>query len=715
MKKILLLLSLSTVVITTVFAQSKMNFSLVKKIQENKNNRSSPTVDVFIQGDINTIKSLVSANGGTFKYSAGNIAVVNLPLGQIGNIISNKAVHRMEAYSQHIQALNDTMLKNSNILPVHAGQSPLTQGYDGTGVVVGFIDTGIDFSHPDFQDSNGKSRVKFVWDQNLADSANTPLPYNYGQEFTNTDIDNGLASAHIDAEYHGTHVAGVGVGNGLANGNYKGAAPGADIIMVTVNNSSATTFTDGVDYIYSKALAMGKPCVINISFGDYYGSHDGKDLQAQMIKSMIDQRSGQAMVVAAGNAGKIAFHLGYSVTTDTNFTLFSNTSGSVYMQLWADTTNFKNVHYTVGADQMGPHSFRGKLPFSDISTHIGIFSEDTLFNAAKQQIGRIQSYGDKVGGSYSMEYNIIPDSAAYDWRFIATGSGKFDLWSFDLESSALPSKATMPDSVYYKSPDVNQTICSSFQCLDNVITVANYTNRRSYLDYSNNIYIDSSKVPGRIDASSSFGPTRDGRTKPDIAAPGDMTMAAVVLSGVPTIIANNLPDPPHELDYGGYHIRDGGTSNASPGVAGIAALYLQKNPTATAMNVKQAIISCTTKDQFTGSSLPNNRWGYGKANAFNALTGCLTTNIISNYSDKNSAGIYPNPSFNGTVINIDISDIKPTDKTVMKIYNAVGELVKTISITTPTIQFTNDLLSGVYFCNLTVNGHSVSTKKLVIL
>ncbi len=712
MKKTLLLLSVLTSVLSTILAQSKMNFSLVKKIQENKNNRSQ-TMDVFIQGDVNTIKALVSANGGTFKYSAGNIAVVNLPLGQIGNIVTNKAVQRIEAYSQHIRPMNDTMLKNNNIIPVHTGQAPLTQAYDGTGVVVGFIDTGIDFSHPDFKNSNGKSRIKFIWDQTLADSANTPLPYNYGQEFTNSDIDNGLASAHTDKEYHGTHVAGVGVGNGLANSSYKGAAPNAEIIMVSLGNSS-TVFSDGVDYIYSKAQAMNKPCVINISFGDYYGSHDGQDLQAQLIKNMINQRSGQALVAAAGNAGSIAFHLGYNVTTDTNFTFFSNTSNSVYMQLWADTINFKNIHFTIGADQMTPaHLFRGKLPFTDISTHLGIFKEDTLFKNGKQ-IGRIQSYGDVVGGSYSMEYNIIPDSTTYDWRLITTGSGKFDLWSFDLDASNLPSLATMPDSIFYKSPDKNQTICSSFQCLDNVITVANYTNRRSYIDYSNNLYVDYANVPGRRHITSSIGPTRDGRIKPDIAGPGDMTMAAVVLAGVPTIISNNLPDPPHELDLGGYHIRSGGTSNAAPGIAGIAALYLQKNPTATAMDVKQAIITCATQDQFTGSNLPNNQWGYGKANAFNALTGCLPTNV-NTIKNINSLIIYPNPSSAGTILNIEVSSIRPIDKTVMKIYNTLGELVKTISLNNSSIQLNNDLLPGIYFCNLVLNGHSVSTKKLVIL
>ena len=691
------------------FAQSKMNFALAQKRQLH----SSELIDVFVKGDISIIKQLVTNSGGLFKYFAGDIAAIKIPVSSLTTFVSNRSIIRLEAYPSHFKVMNDSMRINSNVIPVQTGQAPLTQPYDGSGIVIGLIDTGIDFTHPDFNDSLGKSRVKFLWDQNLAIAANTPLPYGYGQEWNNMQIDSGLAAASTDIDFagHGTHVTGVATGNGRATGTYIGVAPKADIIMVCLNfySTSSTLITDAVNYIYAKANFLGKPCVINASIGDYYGSHDGQDLQAQMISNMINaQTSGTAFVAAAGNAGNVPFHLGYTVTSDTNFTFFSLSSTSIDFVMYADTSNFKNVQFSIGADMMSPsHSFRGKLPFSGIAAHLGVLENDTLYNAGNR-IGIIQSYGDINGGTYSMEYNIIPDSTSYDWRLITTGSGKFDLWDFDVVNSGLPTSVTMPDSVYYKFPDLNQTICTSFQCLDNVITVGNYTNLKSYISYTNRLYVDNSKFPGQRNPNSSAGPTRDGRIKPDIAAPGDMVISTVVLSLVPTFLGLDS----NSIAQGGYHIRGGGTSAASPVVAGVAALYLQKNPTATPAMIKNAITSCTTIDGFTGA-VPNNIYGYGKVNGFTALTGCLTTGI-DNVTNPNSFLVYPNPSIAGSSITVDIANLKPNEKAELKIYNDLGKLIKKETVTNSSIQL-SDLPSGIYFCNLLLNGTTISTKKMIIL
>jgi subtilisin family serine protease len=708
MKKILSIFILF-IVAANSFSQSKMNFDLAKKTQL----PSSELIDVFVKGDISTIRELTANSNGLFKYSSGNIAAIKIPVSALAAFVNSKTIQRIEAYPSHFKMMNDSMLINCNAIPVHTGQSPLTQAYDGSGIVIGFIDTGIDFTHPDFNDSLGKSRVKFLWDQNLATAANTPLPYGYGQEWNNLQIDSGLAvgSTDIDFAGHGTHVTGIAAGNGRATGTYIGVAPKADIIMVCLNfySSSPTLITDAVNYIYAKANALGKPCVINASIGDYYGSHDGQDLQAQMISNMINaQTNGTAFVASAGNAGNVPFHLGYTVSADTNFTFFLHSASSIDFVMWADTNNLKNIKFSIGGDQMSPsHSFRGRLPFSDISTHLGVVKNDTLYSGTNR-IAIVQSYGDIIGGTYSMEYNIIPDSASYDWRLITTGSGKFDLWNFGVVNSGLPTSATMPDSIYYKKPDLNQTIVSSFQCLDNVITVGNYTNLKSYVSYTGRLYVDNTKIPGQRHPNSSAGPTRDGRIKPDIAAPGDMDISAVVLSLVTTFAGIDSTS----MDLEGFHIRGGGTSASSPVVAGIAALYLQKNPSADATTVKSAITSCTTVDGYTGA-VPNNIYGYGKANAFTALTGCLTTGVEKK-PDLNSFLIYPNPSFAGSLITINISGLKSNDKPELKIYNAMGQLIRKELITNSVIQL-SDLPSGIYFCNLLLNGATITSEKMIIL
>ncbi len=629
---LLIVLYLSTTY--DVVAQSKMNFSLARKVHDKESQRDE-VVSMLIQGDVEQIEMLVKEVGGHFKYSAGNIVSVSLSINQLSRIISNSSIKRVEAFPPKVQPLSDTVLCNNTVLPVHYGQAPLPQGYDGAGVIIGFIDFGIDFTHPDFKDSLGKSRILWLWDQSKANAANTPMPYNYGQEWSNTDIDNGLCTHNPSAAGgHGTVVAGIAAGNGLATGGFLGTAPKANIVAVYVSNS----VSDAAAYIYSKALAAGKPCVINASVGRDYGLHDGKDLESQAIDNLINAKPGRSFVAAAGDRGiggniPGALHLAYTTSlVDTNFTFFSPVSGIVYMGIVADSNSLKNIQFAFGADKMLPsHSFRGNIPFANVASMPIQTVVTTTLMAGGNRIGIVQSYLDTVAGDYNLEYYIQADSTSYYWRLMATGTGSFDSWNYTTSNppnytpiinSGLPSSTTMPDSIYYKFPDTDKTLQGSFQCLNSVITVTSYVNRKSYTDCNSNSQL-LGVIPGSYDNSSSIGPTRDGRTKPEIASPGDIVFGAAETQ-YRAGAAHSL------LGKGCYHRIGYATSCASPGVAGIAALYLQKNPTATAAQVKQAIINSAYQDQFTGNGLPNKYWGYGKVNALTALTGSLT---ISHPSD----------------------------------------------------------------------------------
>src|SRR5690606_24930367 len=99
------------------------------------------------------------------------------------------------------------------------------------GVILGFIDTGIDVFHPDFLDSLGNTRILAIWDQYNADNGSSA--YGYGEVWDSSAINSGNCS-HLDHgnTNHGTHVAGVAAGNGRAVNNYKGVAPDANIVMV---------------------------------------------------------------------------------------------------------------------------------------------------------------------------------------------------------------------------------------------------------------------------------------------------------------------------------------------------------------------------------------------------------------------------------------------------------------------------------------------------
>jgi len=702
---------------------NKMNFHLADKSL--KREWQDKTITVFIKGDSPQIEKDVIHSGGTVLYSAGDISVLKVSYGTLPFLSSKGYVQRIEAHIPHFKLMSDSMRIKANVNPVYYGQAPLPQGYDGTGVVMGVIDTGIDYSNPDFKDSlTGKTRVKFLWDQTYHKSSNTPLKYGYGQEWNNFQIDAGKAETTNNGGLnHGTSTCGISAGNGnySPGRKYRGVAPKADLVVVALNFDTTLTsvITDAVDYIYGKADSMGEPCVINLSLGDYYGSHDGLDLQAQLMNNMLTAKNGRAMVASAGNGGSLYFHLGYTLTGDTNFTWFNFTSNPSYndsvIEIWADTLNFKNAGMAIGADiNSGNFNFRGKTKFITVADNKGIMRNDTLFNPSGNRIAVIESNTSLQGGSYDIVFKIIPDSSIgnYNWRLMLTGQGKFDLWNFELVSSGLPAASNFPAIANYKMPDTLQTMLSSFQCLDNVIVVGNYDNKKTYIDFNGNRQEPfASILPGGIDRSSSIGPTRDGRLKPDIAAPGAMTMASADLrevsyldTAVPTFVEIN-----------GY-IRAGGTSASSPVVAGVAALYLERYPAASFREVKTAITACPMVDSFTGI-VPNTTWGYGKVDAFATLTNCVT-GINPILTGSNSVSVYPNPFCESATISYDLSNFTNNITAEFAIYDVLGNLVRKIVLTEKAAKLTlekENLESGCYFYKLLLDGQALQSGKLLVL
>ena len=161
---------------------------------------------------------------------------------------------------------------------VQNGIAPLTGPYFGKDVVVGIIDNGFEYGHPNFYNKDHTAyRVKRVWDQNV-DTGTPPTGFSYGVEYINQDSILKVAYDLPDAS-HGTHVAGIAAGADRTNGNtYYGIAGDADIVLVSYL-SDDTDIANGIKYIYDYATSVGKPCVINLSLGSYMGPHASrKDL-----------------------------------------------------------------------------------------------------------------------------------------------------------------------------------------------------------------------------------------------------------------------------------------------------------------------------------------------------------------------------------------------------------------------------------------------------
>lgn len=608
------------IALSTIAAAQHAKINLALKLELEKHQNREELFPLFITGDAQKIRTEIELLGGEISRSVGSVVQAKLPIKHIEEFSKNKFVESIPYSFSKGQVLSDTMRIHNNVIPVHNGDLPLFQPYTGKGVVYGIIDTGHDIDHPDFKDTLGNTRIYRIWDQVS------------GLYWDSTSINNNTCT-HTDygGTNHGTHVSGIGSGNGLALNMYAGVAPEATIVAVASDFNAPnwlSTVVDAVDYIFAVADSLNMPCVINASIGDYFGSHDGTDPAALLIDSIVNYKAGRVFVCAAGNAARFNWHLEQNVTSDTSFTwLKYNPSsslgfGSVFYEVWADTLDFNDVDYAFGANlPSGSFAERGRTPFFNIKNRLGTFT-DTIKNGANV-LAIVETYAELQDDKYLLQVLLNePDSNTYNFSILSTGTGRFDFWSSNLLGTSaivetgLPSVAQYPPIAYYTLPDSLKTMVSSFSCSPNVLTVANMINRKAYLDVDTILQVKPN-TPGTRASSSSVGPDRRGNMKPDITATGDVTIGP---NSAAVISANLIAGPAAraKVAYGGMHRVNGGTSMASPVVAGTVALYLQKCPNASFAEIKNAITSTAKQDSYTGS-VPNIGFGYGKVDAFAAL------------------------------------------------------------------------------------------------
>jgi subtilisin family serine protease len=683
-------------------AQSIFNTDLIRKIEYGT---PSEKINVLVLTKLKTDINYSEFSDVTIHYQTGNIYSITSSIKSIKEIAKLKQVIRIEYIQHHLLLMSDSCKVRNRIKDIKIGMPPLAQAYDGTGIIIGIIDSGTDFNHPDFKDVNGKSRIKFLWDMTKPVAVNTPSAFGYGQEWNNTQIDQGQCT-HNDAPHygHGTNSSGIAAGNGFSVNKYEGMAPKADIIVVAMDfNRPGFTISDAVQYIVTKSQLLNKPLVVNASVGDYYGSHDGTDLETQTINHLISNVPGKALVAACGNGGSLAFHVGYNVMgTDTNFTWVSNNNQLMNVTEYADTNQIKNVKYSIGVTNQNLIDL-GKTSFKSYNYPLNTIKRDTIYNNS-HRIGIVESVASiNSFGVYELSLTIKADSLGYLWSIAHTGTGRIDSWNFDYVTGTMPTIAEYPKIAYYKMADTMQTIVSGFQCSDEIIAVGNYINRNQYIDVNNNTQI-TTEIPGKLHPTSSSGPTRDNRVKPDITASGANIITCTPLSLLPIYIANF----PQVVAQGGFHRTAGGTSSSSPVVAGLAALYFQKNPTATNQQLKQAIINCAYNDIFTSTVLPNYKWGYGKLDGFATMTCGETPANVKVLSNQEGIQLFPNPLTIETNLLFSNSEFKK-----IKLFNSSGQLVMedNCNSTNYTLK-RNNLASGIY---LLVSEEKTTTYRIKII
>lgn len=576
-------------------------------------------------------RSLLHSKGVTFKYATDNWLYVQCsPIWIKEQLIHGKLSTFYLEFSRPA-ALGDSSLVMHSVDKVHTGYGALDSPYTGKGVLVGIVDEGLDWNHPDFRDSLGRTRVLNYWDHSTSVGGIVPQPYGYGIVWDSAAINAQLCTSTENSTAHGTTVAGKAVGNGLANGTNKGMAPDANIVIVETNfglPNWTLTIADACDYIFNIADSLGMPAVINLSLGNYLGSHDGNDPAAEYIEQLLEEQTGRIVVCAAGNSGtKGKYHVHGDIDSDTSFVWIVNNPSAgaalgpnhIYFDLWSDQVD-ANFQFAYGADLPGPtYSFRGNSPFRQAQGSINIPTYDTIYNAMGQRIATIETYTEIINGSYHLEgYFSNVDSTSYLFRFMTTGGGSYDMWSGSWMGindfvTNIPSPNILPNIVHYHMPDSLQTIVSSWNCSEKVISVGNIRNRAQFINKNGNVYSPPIySAVGQLHPTSSKGPSRTNVIKPDVSAGGEVSLGAAPIWLLSNSIYNNL------IDSGGWHVINGGTSMASPVVAGIGALFLEKCDKANYQDYKESLFATCFTDGFTGGT-PTNSYGHGKPNAYDLL------------------------------------------------------------------------------------------------
>ena len=461
----------------------------------------------------------------------------------------------------------------------------------GQGTLIGFIDTGIDFTKDAFCHGDGTSKIKYIWDQSIAGEA--PDGFYFGAEYTEEEINRALAAEdpwetvpHRDTAGHGTFLASVAAGH--ENNEYIGAAPDAEIIAVKLkkahpfyceqllvpkeqeNAYSTSDFMLGVHYIVKKADELGRPLAICIALGSNWGGHNGHNPLEEYLAE-ISGKNGVAVVCAAGNESQEKHHSSGKLTSTGEVQnvelLVGDRSEDIYLSLWSGFSDRIAVSLTSPAGEIIP-----KVPVRPNAS----YTANLILEKSQITIGYY--FPTRLSGNQFTRIKIIHPEPGI-WTISVHGeivlNGEYHLW--------LPLTGFVdPETTFFDPDSYYTTVLPSNAA--GVITCGAYNSQ------NNSLYLKSSR-----------GPSRRPAMKPDLVAPG-VNIAGVFPGG------NGLMS---------------GTSVSAAITAGICALVLQwgivngNQMTLTTERIKTHLIQGCIRDNFI--NYPNERWGYGRINLHNTL------------------------------------------------------------------------------------------------
>lgn len=464
----------------------------------------------------------------------------------------------------------------------------------GDGIMIGFLDTGIDYQNRVFRNLDGTTRIVGIWDQTIQ-TGRTPQGLYYGTEYTEEMINAALRSEDplqivpsVDTDGHGTFVASAAAGGAEVGKQFLGAAPEASIAMVKLKPAKnylkeffaiaqdAVCYQEndimlGLRYLNDLARKQGMPLVICVALGTSFGGHNGDSLLADILDIYATVRN-RCVVVGTGNEAARRHHYFNRFTDAQDMRTAEIRVGegtqSFAVELWSTLPNIVMVSVTSPSGER-----TGMIPI-----RLG-YLFDFLFTFERTTI--------------TVEYRLLQENNDAQLVFIRFQNAVPGIWKIDIKPAMqttgdfhiwLPMEEFLEGEVYFleSNPDTTFTEPSGGR---NTMTVAFYNSREN-----------------GVDINSGRGYTRDEKIKPDYAAPGEAVTGAVP---------------------GGEFKNRTGSSAATAIAAGGCALimeWISEQPGARGVSssqVRNIIVMGTQK--LSGIEYPNTQWGYGTMNLYRSL------------------------------------------------------------------------------------------------
>ena len=527
-------------------------------------------------------------------FVSRQFAVLHIPMDDLESPM-NFSYYTYSAIPKLYSLLDTDSMEASGILP--ASRIPAF-GNQGQGVLIGFVDTGIDYQNPLFRKEDGSSRILGIWDQTLETGA--PDPVNgfqalYGTQYSREEIDQALAAPDplalvpsADENGHGTFLASVAAGGEDPDQDFTGAAPRASIAMVKLKPAKAylrdfyliregadayqeNDIMMGVAYLLHLARRFSMPLVICLGLGTNQGSHVGKSPLGLYLDD-INIYAGIAVITAAGNETGYGHH--YRAVTRPEETLqtvelnVGEKDSGFSMEFWAQDVDIYRVGFISPTGEVVdplPSSTEEEnvIRFLVEQTEITVFS--SIVNTATGSQMIFIRFKDPMPGIW----NLTVSSAL-------NVTGAFHIW--------LPSRGFISDTTYFLRPDPD-TLVTGPGNSQYALTVSAYDHT------TGGIYIHSSR-----------GFSRSGQIKPELAAPGVNITGAGLRSGF---------------------VQRSGTSAAAAHAAGAAAILLhwgileRNDPFMNTSAIKTYLIRGAKRNP--ALTYPNREFGYGTLDLYQAF------------------------------------------------------------------------------------------------